>query len=217
MKTHAYRQYYIDEAMYILGAAFDYAVYDMKMDIDEFFELFINTGIAEQFGNGNPKYVAGMSGPDIVKEVIFTNTGERPTKRKSKNYAETVEFWAGWSLAYYQWESGHSFKEIYENGLKPSNVKQMYILHEAPLSKFVSEAEKIFSENYKNKETHLKIIRSVCGLSQSALAKSSGVALRMIQLYEQRQNNINKAQAETLLRLSRALGCNMENLLEPER
>jgi len=36
----------------------------------------------------------------------------------------------------------------------------------------------------------------------------------MIQLYEQRQNDINKAQAGTLLNLTKALGCEMQDLME---
>ena len=52
------------------------------------------------------------------------------------------------------------------------------------------------------------------GLSQSALSKMANVELRSIQMYEQRHNNINKAQAETLHKLSKVLGCNIEDLLE---
>ncbi len=54
------------------------------------------------------------------------------------------------------------------------------------------------------------------GCSQSQLAKMSGVSLRSIQMYEQRNKDINKAQAETLLRLARTLGCRMEDLLESD-
>ena len=36
----------------------------------------------------------------------------------------------------------------------------------------------------------------------------------MIQQYEQRQKDINKAQADTLLRLSRVLNCGVEDLVE---
>ena len=51
--------------------------------------------------------------------------------------------------------------------------------------------------------------------SQRELAYRSGVGLRSIQMYEQRQKDINKAQAQTLLRLSRVLYCSMEDLMEP--
>ena len=46
------------------------------------------------------------------------------------------------------------------------------------------------------------------------MAKKSGVGLRSIQLYEQRQKDINKASAESLYKISKVLGCAMEDLLE---
>ena len=63
-------------------------------------------------------------------------------------------------------------------------------------------------------ETNLKRIRIAAGLSQSQLATKSLVSIRNIQMYEQRQNNINKAQGDILLRLSKTLGCKIEDLFE---
>ena len=63
-------------------------------------------------------------------------------------------------------------------------------------------------------ETKLKRIREARGLSQSELAKISGVSLRSIQMYEQRGNDIDKAQGQTLYKLSVILGCQIEDLLE---
>ena len=51
-------------------------------------------------------------------------------------------------------------------------------------------------------------------MSQTELAEQSGVNLRNIQMYEQRVNGIDKAQANILYKLSRVLGCNVEDLLE---
>ncbi len=50
-------------------------------------------------------------------------------------------------------------------------------------------------------------------LSQRQLAEFSGVLIRTIQQYEQRQKDINKAQAETLILLARTLACPPEALL----
>ena len=63
-------------------------------------------------------------------------------------------------------------------------------------------------------ETNLKRIRMSKGYSQKRLAEQSGVSLRSIQMYEQRQKDINKAQSDSLFRLSKVLGCTMEDLLE---
>lgn len=62
----------------------------------------------------------------------------------------------------------------------------------------------------------LKETRVSKGLSQSELADRSGVSLRTIQGYEIGQRDINKASGETLYKLSKALGCLMEDLLHIE-
>ena len=59
----------------------------------------------------------------------------------------------------------------------------------------------------------LKEYRKKVGLSQSQLADDSGVSVRMIQKYEQGEKDINRAQAETVYKLSKALGCTMEELI----
>ncbi len=63
-------------------------------------------------------------------------------------------------------------------------------------------------------ETNLKRIRKNYGYSQRELAETSGVSLRSIQMYEQRNKDINKANADALFRLAKTLGCQMEDLLE---
>lgn len=60
----------------------------------------------------------------------------------------------------------------------------------------------------------LKELREKVGMSQSQLAEKSGVNVRMIQYYEQGFKDINKAQAITVLRLAKALDCQMEELIE---
>ena len=62
--------------------------------------------------------------------------------------------------------------------------------------------------------TRLKRRRELCGLTQEELAGRSGVSLCPIQMYEQRVNDIDKAQAQTIYKLSRVIGCSMEDLLE---
>ena len=73
-------------------------------------------------------------------------------------------------------------------------------------------ADEMIREYFK--DTNLKRIRSSYGCTQAELAKRSGVTLRSIQMYEQRNKDINKASADALFRISRALGCSMESLLE---
>lgn len=50
-------------------------------------------------------------------------------------------------------------------------------------------------------------------MSQSDLAKASGVNVRIIQHYEQGFRNINKASVETVLKLADALECDIRKIL----
>ena len=85
-------------------------------------------------------------------------------------------------------------------------------LHEADIQKFVDVANSIVFQ----KETNLARYRKNADMSQMQLSRYSQVSLRSIQLYEQRQLNINTAPANKVLRLSRVLGCSIEDLLEVE-
>ena len=63
-------------------------------------------------------------------------------------------------------------------------------------------------------ETNLKRIRKLAGLSQRELAELSGVSIRQLQLFEQRQRDINRTKAIDLVKLARVLGCKAEDLLQ---
>ena len=86
------------------------------------------------------------------------------------------------------------------------------VYHEMDITSFVAAMEELYTT--AEGDPNLKKIRESRGLSQSELAKQSGVNLRNIQMYEQRVNNIDKAQAHILYKLSRVLGCDVEDLLE---
>lgn len=61
----------------------------------------------------------------------------------------------------------------------------------------------------------LKEKREAAGLSQGKLAAASGANKQMISFYEQGVKDINKAQAITIYKLAKAIGCTMEDLIEP--
>lgn len=63
----------------------------------------------------------------------------------------------------------------------------------------------------------LKEIRTQQGLSQSLLSKKANVSLRSLQAYEQDGRDLNKAQAETVYKLAKALNCKMEELIDIQK
>lgn len=62
----------------------------------------------------------------------------------------------------------------------------------------------------------LRHIRKKKKLSQQGLANAAGVSLKMIKDYENGRHDINKAAADTVYKMSKALGCNMEQLINVE-
>lgn len=211
---HAYDESYLDDAMQNLGDMVDYAVCDLGYDPDTFFRWFISSGIATQFEKGNPKYLGGMSGYELTEAVLKATNINYTRKEPSYSILKEKEYWSGWILAYYQWETAYSFEYIVNHGLSLSKIISMYILHEADTTKFVKSANEIIERHKEKQVSKLQQIRKARGFTQQKLSEASGVKLRMIQLYEQRQNDINKAQTNITLSLAKALGCNIEDLLD---
>ena len=209
---HAYSENYLDDAMGNLGEAFDFAHAVCHLDLDSFFAMFINSGIADLFGNGHPKYVAGLSGTELALEVMRKSGLNTDGLQAQVEYDYSPEYWVGWALAYFQWFTKRPFKNIAECITMQEILRLYPTLHEASEEKFVETVNRLIRN--KNLPTRLQKRRKDAKLTQKELAGRSGVKLRTIQQYEMRAKNINKAAAETLLQLAQVLYCSIEDLLE---
>ena len=157
-------------------------------------------------------YVAGMSGVELARAVITKAYGPKELPAPTNAEDCSPEYWAGWAVAEYQWFTGRRFKDIFER-IPLSKIIGMYsVYHEMDITSFIDTMEELYKA--AEGDSNLKRIRENRGLSQAELAEQSGVNLRNIQMYEQRVNGIDKAQANILYKLSRVLGCNVEDLLE---
>ena len=209
---HAYDNQYLDDAMKCLGEAMDYAANSCQMNMDSFLELFIGTGYAEQFAAGVPKYVSGVSGTELAMDVLTKSGSSTDFPQPQIDYDYSQQYWCGWILAYYQWYTGRSFKEIQKH-ISMQDIEKLYpTLHEASEKKFVDTVNRIIRK--KNPPTRLQAQRKISGYSQRELAEKVGVNLRTLQQYEIRAKDINKAAGVTLLALAKVLGCRVEDLLE---
>lgn len=215
MMIHAYAETYLTDAQNNLGDMMHYAVNRCKYQADDFFSFFLISGVAAEFERGNPKFIAGMSGAELAAEVNFRVCG-RTLAATPGAAVKSAERWAGRALAYYQWYSGCRFAQV-QAALPFSQAAELYTaLGNAEFGRFAEAADLRLARQGALGTSALARIRKRCGMSQKMLADRSGVALRMIQLYEQKQNDINRAQALTLRDLTLALHCRMEDLLEPE-
>jgi len=213
---HAYSESYLNDAKENLAVFYDYGVRVCEVGMDLLSWLFIKSGYADKFERGNPAVVAGMSGVELARAVISHAYPDKTFKEYNFYSTRTDLYWAGWSLAEYQWTTCKRFKDIFDK-IPFSEIVLMYkVYHEMSVENFIEDLNKRMA--LIAKEPRLKMIRENRGLSQSELAKLSGVNLRSIQMYEQKINDIDKAQVGTVYKLSRVLGCTIEELLEtPEK
>ena len=210
--TRAYQEIYLSKAQSVIGDAFDYAVNTCNILGTDFVKLFIASSVSKRMENGEPAYLAGKSGIEIVREIVAETKGQELQIEPQEYFGRSKEYWIGWAVAYYQWYSGRKYKDIFKVLSFEDLQKMYYTLHEADITKFVDIVDSKIKEYFP--ETNLKRIRTAYGFTQAELAERSGVSLRSIQMYEQRNKNINKASADTMYSLAKALGCTMEDLIE---
>lgn len=208
--TGAYDEEYLPLAQRVMGDMLDYAVNTLDFELNEFYTMFLISGIAAQFEIGNPAFAAGKNGCEVAKEVLRLSGISVPDIEDLMYLDKSPEYWTGWGLAYYQWYSMRSFKRI-QSVVSVVEVCSMYNpLHEADIRMFVEILDKRMRE--AGQQSRLKRLRAYARLSQRELADQSGVPLRQIQLFEQGERDISKTQAQTLQKLARVLHVPAETL-----
>ena len=238
--THAYDEILTGRAFDTLGRMLDFSVYTLHQDIIRMMDLFAVSDPGRCFEKGDVKVIAGMSGTELAYEILDSSglSYERTAPRHTINLSP--EYWCGYTLATIQWRTCMHFSSIMDR-FSPSAFTAEYAksrlayLEALPLD--ISEAERSaairrFGESFSAEAASrfisafisssitaetagqsLKDLRIKNGLSQSALAKASGIPVRTIQQYEQGRKDISKASADYLDSLSRALHCSPESIL----
>lgn len=210
MTTHAYSQLYLSKASRAIGNMLHDAVLEFGINGADFLKRFIQSNVAEQFESGNPKYIAGKSGLELFLEVMEKTTGKSYHAKLIKSYERSPEYWVGWILTHYQWYSGRTFKSILDTVPYDELIGLYGTLHETDVQK----SFEVLDAHFANSESKLKIARKHCGLTQEALANESGVSLNTIRAYERKSKDLNKAQFDIVMRLAKALKCNVFELLD---
>jgi len=212
MVIHAYPEEYLTATCDNLGNMFDYAVNTCDLALDDFFSMFIASGIAEQFGKGNPRYITGMSGAELAQEVIQTVQKKPLTEPVAFYLDKSPEYWCGWSMAYYQWRTGRSFKKIRQS-VSMDEILFMYPTHhEADIERFVETMDMMHERRHTM--TYLVQYRKNANLTIEELAEQSKVDKQLLKELESNPGKINSIDSIYVFHLAQVLGCNMEDLLE---
>lgn len=212
MMTHAYQEIYLNKAQSIVGDIFDYGINVLNISGNDLIKLFIVSSASKRIESGEFSYFLGKSGIEILVDILEETTKDKFVIDIQENFIPSKEYWIGWAATYYQWYSDRKYSEIFRVVSFEDMTKMYYMLHEADISKFAEIVGEKVKKYYD--ETNLKRIRTTYGYTQSELSRCSGVSLRSIQMYEQRNKNINKASVDTMYNLSKTLGCRIEDLIE---
>ncbi|MCD8307977.1 MAG: helix-turn-helix domain-containing protein [Clostridia bacterium] len=173
------------------------------MDIDEFMEKFISSGMAMAFEIANAKYVLGKSVYELMRIIL-----QREPVGREHPYAATPAYWVGWVLAYAQWYLNRTFEQITDKFPCSMLILYYFPYHEMAISKSLDLIKEKISYDLP-----LRAFRKERHFTQEELARFSGVPLRSIRAYEQGKVELYTAQAETVYRLAKALSVTMEELV----
>lgn len=205
MKTN-FTNYYVYELAKKIGTILEMA-YEDKKDMKLFYYIFVRSYLIKEIERGNVKYINLTP-----NEIYYELTKDKKVLTREYIPYKASYYWSGKMLTYFVFKFNISYKDINEKISLEEIANSYYPLHEASEDKFFDFLIQKLNKN--KKETNLKIYRKLNNYSQADLAKISNVELRSIEMYEQRRNDINKAQVITLYKLSKALGCNIEDILE---
>jgi len=209
MMTHAYERFYLADAARTLGNMLHAAVVNHGMEGHDVLNRFIATGLAAAYECGNPRVIAGRSGCELLMDLLERSTGTVIEVEAVPTYSRSAVYWAGWLLAHYQWHSGRTFRTILD-AVPYEDLLGLYEpMHEADIEKCCD----VLDSRLNRSESPLKRIRTMCGLTQQALAAESGVSLNTIRAYERKSKDLARAQSDIVMRLARALMCGMEELV----
>lgn len=194
-----------------LAWMFDYAVNGCRIEIEDFYRMFLMSSYAQRFETGNCSVVAGLSGVELAQRVIWEHDEQRELPKPIFSLDRSPEYWLGFYLSYYQWYNNLKFEQI-TSKVTIRDILLMYRkYHEMDVMHFVVALDEMRQER---QVARLQEYRKRICLSQRELAEKADVPLRTIQQYEQKQKNINHARVDYVIRLAQALYCRPDDLME---
>ena len=75
-------------------------------------ELVFNERDFPSLELGDSTILAGTSGVELAHRVLEQAGEPEPVRKASYAYDRSLEYWTGWAIAYYQWDTGLRFSEI---------------------------------------------------------------------------------------------------------
>ena len=140
--TPAYNKLYLPEAQRKLAIMIDLFVNTLGYSLTDAWKLFLQSQLSHRFENGDCAILAGRSGTEMTMDILAEK--DIYIKIDPPILLElSEEYWTGWALAYYQWESGLTFAEI-EKKVPIEIIRAMYMpYHEMDIKHFKERMDQL--------------------------------------------------------------------------
>ena len=140
--TPAYNKLYLPEAQRKLAIMIDLFVNTLGYSLTDAWKLFLQSQLSHRFENGDCAILAGRSGTEMAMDILAEK--DIYFKIDPPILLElSQEYWTGWALAYYQWESGLTFAEI-EKKVPIEMIRAMYMpYHEMDIKHFKERMDQL--------------------------------------------------------------------------
>ena len=189
----AYDETYLPDAMANLAGAFDYALNDCGLPVGLFMDFFATSEAAALFGRGTPNTCVACPARSWWPNHAANRLGAHSRYAASRTARRlNTRILGRMGTRILPMDQGVRFSDILDV-LSLDDIVRLYpTLHEADESRFVDVYDERAAHNRTEGDSRLHTIRVRAGLSQSGLARRSGVTLRSIQMYEQRRKDLAK-------------------------
>ncbi len=213
MRSGAYSEMYLPDAMRNMGELTEYVADACKEDPAAFFAFFLTSEYPERWEGGDPHVICGRSGTELHHDVMRKCGVVKDWPLPITNYHPGRHYWCGETLALLQWKTGMTFRRIFEQ-ISYRQLRNLYSpLHTASEGKIL-DTLRLEMEQDETRTTRLQAYRKAINITQRELSERSGVNLRTLQQYEVRDKDLSKASADKVLALANALSCRIEELIE---
>ena len=201
--VYAYEEKYLTTIAEIVGDIFRKVAGIEDFEIDRFAQKFAKSEVAHAIEYGDLEYLMSEEIEDDIASLICRELSMEDCKDINSR-----EYWVGYILVFIQRAVRRSFKEIFALYLCSRLLKDYDTYGDMDPIEMVKKIKQYISMGNK-----LKQFREKKKMTQQELSNNSNVTVKNIKAYEDGTVDISKAQGDTLFRLSRALGCTIEELL----
>ena len=111
-KEETYPDFWLESQSENLGIFFDVAINQCGYSPEKITDYFIKCKMADLMSKGHPRFSAGCNGEELLDLCLDANNVNSHSIEDFEGSQTSKEYWAGYMLAIYQWESGRNFVDI---------------------------------------------------------------------------------------------------------